>query len=743
LKITVRGIVPALATLSFAFSSLTGSANAAEAMAPKSFEIVRIAEGEAPVIDGRIDEAVWQRAAAIRDFRQFQPLSDAEASERTEFYVMYDKDTLYVGARLWDSEPDKITANILRQGERLNNEDKVSVILDTFNDKRNGYRFEVNPNGIRDDALYLDTTQLQWEWEGIYAAQAARDGEGWTAEMAIPFKTLSFDPANDTWGINFSRFIGRNNERIGWVFRNRNQTPSSSGLVTGLDDMNQGLGLDAVPGVSFRQEKNHVAGTNEFSVEPSLDIYYKVTPGLNASLTFNTDFSATEADARQVNLSRFSLFYPEKRAFFLRESDIFEFGRIKGGNVPATINPTFSRASMENGRPFFSRRIGLGLTGDPVDIIAGGKLSGRVGGFNVGALAIRQDEQVRVDARNLLVARGVANVLEESSLGLIATSGDPRSNLDNSLVGADFRYTNNRLASGRSLEGELWYQQSTTEGLSGDDAAYGLRLRSPNNTGLYAGAGMKELQANFNPALGYVNRRDIRTYTGEMGYTRRFTEGFIQAARSGVDFEQFIGLGSGDLETQTVTYRLAEVFSRLNDQFKFFYISSREVLTEPFEISPGVIIPVGDYSFGENELSLEAAGSRFLSGGITWSQGDFYDGERLKLQGEVVWKASPHFWFTGSYEYNDVTLPEGDFIVRLMSTRFDLMFTHAWSWVTLVQYDNVSDSVAGQTRIRYVPQAGREMYFVFNHNLLDENEDGTFTSTRADATVKFNYTFRF
>ena len=260
---------------------------------------------------------------------------------------------------------------------------------------------------------------------------------------------------------------------------------------------------------------------------------------------------------------------------------------------------------------------------------------------------------------------------------------------------------------------------------------------------IYGGAGLKELQANFNPALGYVNRKGIRTYTGEAGYTRRFTEGFIQAARSGVDFEQFNGLASGELETQTVTYRLAEVFSRRNDQFKLFYISNREVLTGPFEISPGVVIPVGDYTFGESQLQLEAAGSRTWSGAVTWTQGDFYDGQRMKLEGEVVWKASPHFWFTGKYEYNDVNLPEGDFIVRLTSSRFDVMFTADWSWVTLIQYDNVSDSVAGQTRIRFAPQAGREMYLVFNHNLLDENEDGSFTSTKADATAKFNYTFRF
>jgi hypothetical protein len=732
----------ALAAIGVAALALSAGAWAAE-VAPKSFGIKRITRQEAPKIDGRIDDASWQKAAVIDDFKQLQQIEHADITEKMVVYVMHDEDMLYVAARLYDSSPDQITANILRQGERMNNEDKFAVILDSFNDKRNGYRFEVNPNGIRDDALYLDTTQLQWDWEGLYYAKAARDSEGWTAEMAIPFKTLSFDPAGSTWGINFQRLIARKNERDGWVYRNRNQNPSSSGEVTGLAGMEQGLGLDVVPSVSFRQNKDHVNDTSEFKVEPSLDVYYKVTPGLNASLTFNTDFSATEVDNRQVNLSRFSLFFPEKRGFFLRESDIFEFGRLKGGDNTGNISSTFSRSTLENGRPFFSRRIGLSGTGDPVDLVAGAKVAGRIGGFNVGALAIRQDEQATVDARNLFVARAVANVLSQSSLGLIATSGDPRSNLDNTVVGADFKYTNNRFSGGRMLEGEAWVQKSETEGLDGDDGAWGVRLRSPNNTGWYGGLGLKQLQANFNPALGYVNRRDVTDKTAELGYTLRRPGRAIQAMRSGLDFQQFNGLDSGELESRTITWRALEAFSPFNDQVKLFYIKSTEVLDEPFEISDGIFVPVDRYDWDEVQVQLEGSASRKFSGGLTLSAGDFYTGDRWKAGGDFVWKMSPHFWLTGAYEYNNVKLPEGDFIVRLMSTRFDVMFNATWSWVTLIQYDNVSDSIAAHSRVRWIPEAGREMFIVFNHNLAEELPNGGFRSQRADATVKFNYTFRF
>lgn len=731
-----------IATLGILLAGVPAVSAGADAPALKSFQVVRIMESQAPRIDGKLDEAAWQEAARIEDLRQFQPNENSDPSERTQFYVMYDKDALYVGARLWQL-PEHTTANILRQGEEVTSEDRISIILDTFNDKRNGYRFEVNPNSIREDALFIDTTQVQRDWDGIYFAQATRDAEGWTAEMAIPFKTLSFNPAIDTWGINFHRAIADRNERQGWVFRNRNQNPSSSGVMTGITGLDQGRGLDVIPGLTFREEHDHVAGTSEFKTEPSLDAYYKVTSALNAALTFNTDFSATEVDDRQVNLTRFNLFFPEKRSFFLRDAEIFEFGRLKGGNITGIVNNTFGRPGQENGRPFFSRSIGLGSSGQPVDIIAGTKLSGRIGNtWNLGALAIRQDETDTVDARNLFVGRVAANVLDESSLGAIVTSGDPRSNLDNTVVGADFRYLNSRIPGNRTLEGELWYQQSDTEGVVGDDAAYGIRLRSPNNTGWRGGFGLKELEANFNPALGYVNRRGVRDYTGELGYMNRWRQGYIQAAYTGLDFQQFDRIDGG-LQSRLATFRLGEIYSRVGDGLSFRHYRNTEVLRAPFEISEGVLLPAEEYAFNEYEVSINSADFRTIAVELGYRIGDFYSGDRTRLSGEIVWKPSPHFWFTGNFEYNDVELPEGDFIVRLLSTRFDLMFTPTLSWVNLIQYDNVSDTVAAHSRVRWIPQAGREMYIVYNHNMLDENADGSFRSRRADGAVKLNYTFRF
>ncbi|HMB74368.1 MAG TPA: sugar-binding protein, partial [Gammaproteobacteria bacterium] len=395
-------------------------------------------------VDGLLDEEFWRNATVIEDLHQVEPTEFAEPSQPTEIFLFYDTDYLYVGARMWDTEADSITANVLRQGEGLSSEDRFAIIIDPYLDQRSGYRFQVNPNSVRWDALYQNTSSLESNWEGIWQGAATRDAEGWTAEMAIPFKTISFNPNTPEWGVNFERTIQRNGESIGWVSRNRELNPGVAGIASGFAGLEQGRGLDIVPSASVTRAKTYgAAGDSSNDFEPSLDVFYNVTPSLNAALTINTDFSATEVDDRQVNLTRFNLFFPEKRDFFLQDADIFEFGRIGGGGFNrggGGGNPSVPGSASQNGRPFFSRRIGLSATGVPVDIEYGGKLCGRVGRWNIGALAIRQGEFEDVEATDVFVGRVAANVLSESAVGIIVTDGDPRSNAENSLIGADFRY---------------------------------------------------------------------------------------------------------------------------------------------------------------------------------------------------------------------------------------------------------------------------------------------------------------
>jgi len=709
------------------FSLLAGSAigqdAAPEGGREKTVRIVRTVSP--PVIDGVLDETVWATATAIDDLHEIQPTEYAPASERTLIYVMYDKDALYIGARLFDRDPSEITARILRQGEQVFGDDWFSVMLDPFHDRRSGYRFQTNPNGLREEALYQNISDEQWEWQGIWSTASTIDDQGWVTEIAIPFKTLSFDPSNDTWGINFRRAIARRDERMGWVSRNRNTDPSTSGVAVGFAGLEQGLGLDVVPSLSVSEQRKFDPDATTTDTDPSLDVFYKLTPSLTSALTINTDFSATEVDDRQVNLTRFSLFFPEKRDFFLQDADIFEFGGLE-----------------ENGRPFFSRSIGLSETGEPVDLKVGGKLTGRVGRWNIGALSVRQDQFGAVAADNATAARVSANLLEESNVGLIVTEGSPGSDLDNSLVGVDFLYRNSRLAGGKLVEVNAWAQESDTEGVTDEQSAYGFRIGMPNNSGWRGGLRFTQLGENFNPGLGFVNNPGIRHLNFGTQYTYRPREGAFRSVLSGYNAER-AELMNGELQSQSVRYRLIELEDRLGDQLALQHEASQEQLFLPFEISPGVIIPVGHYSFQATRVSGGTADQRKVWVSAALQDGGFYSGDRTEVYGGINWRPSGRFRTSLDYTFNDIELPEGDFVTRLVQFSTEVAFSSTLSWVARIQYDNVSELMGVNMRLHWIPEAGREGFLVLNHSLEDYDLDNRFRSTLSEASVKFSYTFRF
>jgi hypothetical protein len=709
-------------------------------------KVARVVKVEsAPTVDGKLDEELWKRAEPITDFHQIRPGDGTPPTERTEVYLIYDQNALYIGARMYDSDPEQIAAPTMRHGLGLGSDDRLVVILDPFNTGRAGYRFETNLNAVRHESLYDDVNSFQSEWTVIWNAAATTFEDGWIAELEIPFKTLPFDPAIDTWGFNFGRGIRRRGEEIAWVSRNRTYNPSIMGLAVGFEGLTQGVGLDIVPSATINQQKVFGTGETESNLEPSLDVFYRLRPSLNASLTLNTDFSASEVDDRQVNLTRFSLFFPEKRDFFLNDSDLFEFGRISGGgfqnNNRATTNST-----ANNGRPFFSRRLGLSSSGTPVDLKVGGKLSGRLGRWNIGALALRQDGFGTVLPSNVLVTRVSANVLQESTLGMIATKGDPSSNLDNSVVGMDFRYVNTRFRGRGALESDAWFQQSRTEGRSGGQSAFGLGIRMPNNSGWRGGAGVKQLGRNFNPALGFISRTNIRDTTADVGYTHFTRNSFLQTISAGVDMERITFLDGG-LQSEVIVARLIELRDTAQDRLEVQYTATKEVLIRPFTIyedaSRQVVIPPGRYSFAEKVVTLQTAGQRIFSGSLTMRTGDFYDGGRDNINGQLSWRQFSKFRATVNYDWNRIDLPHGLFITRLMRFTTEVNFSTRLSWVTLTQYDNVSEVIGVNTRLRWIPKAGQEGLFVLNHSLQDRDNDNSFQSELADISFKAGYTFRF
>lgn len=708
----------------------------------KRFRAVRV--DSAPVLDGSLDDTVWQQAEVVTDFHQTQPGDHTPTSEPTELYVIYTEDALYVGARMYDSEPDLIAAPTIRHGQGLPFDDRLVIILDPFNQGQAGYRFETNLNGVRHDSLYVTPTQFSLDWNTIWETATSVDGNSWVAEVEIPFKSLPFDPRLDTWGFNFGRGIRRRNEEMAWVSLNRSYNPTIMGEITGLEGMNQGVGLDIVPSFTGIRQRRYNPADSEQTLVTSLDAFYRLTPSLNAALTVNTDFSAADVDNRQVNLTRFNLFFPERRDFFLNDSDLFTFGnidRLSSGNNAAT------GPSGQNGRPYFSRKLGLAGDGSPVDIEYGGRISGRVGRFNIGTLAIRQDSYHNVAASDLLITRLSANVLEDSRVGFIYTDGDPTSSEENRVMGADFQYVNNEFLDGEILQADFFYQQSDTPGLSGDDASYGFGIRYPQTEGFRTRMAYKVVEENFNPAMGYINRADVSDLTADFGYTYYFDNSdFLQTAFAGVDMQR-IELLDGGLQSEVFAFRLLEIETTRRDSMNLAFYTNKEVVRAPFTIyrEPGkeVVIQPGSYDFNEQEIGFTSAGQREFSGGLRLRRGDFFNGERVNVGTDFSWNQSRYFRATLSFDWNDIELPQGDFITRLASLNTQVAFSSTLYWITLAQYDNVSEEVGINTRLQWIPRAGQEGFIVLNYNMQDKDRDNAFETGFNDISIKFRYTFRF
>ena len=705
-------------------------------------------------IDGKLDEPQWAQSLVVEDLHQYQPYEYSEPSQKTKVWIFYTADALYVAAFFEESDPSLISASVLRQGEGLVADDIFSVILDPYLDRRNGYRFTVNPNGVRWEGLYQNITDIQGKWDGIWQADALVVDNGWYSEMRIPYASISFNPDSAAWGINFRREIRRNNEGIGWVSRNRQLNPSIAGTITGLAGLDQGLGLDVVPSMTVREERVYgPVAASERNFEPSLDVFYKLTPQLNASLTVNTDFSAAEVDSRQVNLTRFSLFFPERRDFFIREADIFEFGQIGGGQSEESGggNPAVPSANAQNGRPFFSRRIGLNGNGAPVDINYGGKLAGRIGDWNVGTLLVSQDADpvTGVAQRDIAVGRAVLNVLSESQVGVIATSGAPQSNGDNSLAGMDFRYRNSNLPGGRTMQGFAYFQQSDTPNLTGDDAAWGYGLSFPNNQGWRGSYVHKEIERNFNPAVGFVNQSDMSDNALDFGY-RRFLApgGYFRSVYAGVDAYRAEYLDDSSLNNQNIGLRLTANNNK-GDNFILRLMTNKEVLRDKFVIyrasdkSRQISIPAGSYGFDDNMLRVELADQRLVSGSATVRWGQYFDGKRLQQGADLIIRPNRHLALGVQYTQNEIELPYGNFTTRLFGLQSRIAFTNTLSWSTLLQYDNVSEAMGINSRLHWIPEAGKQVFVVLNYGLSDPDRDNEFHSVNADLSMKVNYTLRF
>lgn len=678
--------------------------------------LFKIDSGESPVIDGNLDDKVWTKAPKIDDFHQIRPNDRGVPSEKTEVQIARTDSHLYVAFRAYDSEIEGISAKGLIQGQNFFSDDRLAVYIDTFNDRRNSYFFQVNGNGIRRDALIGNDYFID-DWSTVWYAGTQIHDWGWTAEMAIPIKSIAFNPSANEWGINFGRVHPRRGEEMAWSSSNRDISPAVAGYIGGVEGFSQGVGLELAPSVSLAYLDDNENG-DDSQIEPSLTSFYNITPFLTAGLTLNTDFSGTDVDDRQVNLSRFNLFFPEKREFFLRDASIFEFGNID-----------------QNGRPFFSRRIGLSSQGRPLDIDAGVKLSGRAGDWNLGALAIKQEAEFDGADEGLFVGRATRNVLKESEVGVIATYGDPTSLNSNSLLGADYTYRNSEVFGDQRFRANFWYQQSDTQGIDDNQSAYGVRLNYPNYK--YSGFfDYRRIEENFNPALGFVNRAGVEQIDSQVRYRHRLKGKFWQWFGGRVQYDRSDRI-SGGIQSESVFLNFFEGFSSGNDFFTFFVGRTTEGIITPFELRDDIVIPVGEYESDRYGVFFETGFQRPVRLEVEVVDGDFLGGTRLAIIPEIEWRPNKHVFLSFSANQNKISLPQGDFTSRLYAARFNYAFNSKWAWLNIAQADNFSDTVSLNSRIRFQPRADREYFLVFNQT-RDRNTDEVL-DTAVIFKAAFNY----
>jgi hypothetical protein len=692
-------------------------------------------------LDGRLDEPIWDRLPAATDFNQREPHEGAPATERTEVRIAYDRDNLYIGAMLYDSDPNGILAYQKQRDASLHSDDRFMLILDTFLDGRTAYFFETNPAGLMGDGLIRVSARrgLNKSWDGIWEAQVSRGDYGWSVEIEIPFRTLNFDPRGDTWGINFQRTIRRKQEETlwsGWLLNQSLFRPIFAGRVTGLNGMSQGLGLEVKPygAASYKQNTDEDTGQLDTTTPTDVgaDLTYSVTPSLRASLTVNTDFAEVEVDQRRVNLTRFPLFYPERRDFFLEGSSVFTFAPANGVN------------------PYFSRRIGL-VEGEPIPIVYGARLAGQSGRNDIGFLQVRTGQKDEFATEDFTVGRYKRNFFSQSSVGVIYTRRatqdleEVAAPPDRHTVGVDLDLFTSTFLGDKNLQFEAFYVQttkSTEDDLSTtwDRSARGIRINFPNDL-WRAHCSYREFGENYEPAVGFVRRVGFRRVEPSVSYAPRPESiSFIRQVRWQAETE-FLADLDNRLLTRRLEFTLLDIRFESGDDFNFQFTNRFERLDEDFEISDGIVIPVGDYTYNEYELSFRSANQRAVSTDIEFNRGQFWSGERTGVELGLTVRPASGVALSADWEQNDVDLPEGSFDTKLARFNMDWQF-NPWVSVTgILQYDNVSKIYGLYSRFRWILQPGSDLYFVYTHNWLSEI-DGIITMSRA-ATTKINYTHRF
>lgn len=690
-------------------NSANGNGAAASPMRPEEFPrpVARAHQtGGSMVIDGRLDEAGWADAEVITGFIQAQPAAGLPATERTVVRILFDENTLYISAECFDSDPSALIVPSLEQDFESGNSDILGFTLDTYHDRRNAFMFLFNPRGaVKEAQNYGDSRFENAAWEGVIDVQTRIHEEGWTLEVAIPFSTLRFDPsrAEQVWGLQVLRRIRRKNEDTYWApmdRRNRIHRMSQAGTLHGLEGIRAGRNLSIKPYVLSSVGDGSAVGPDpDFDADVGLDLKYGVTPGMTLDLTYRTDFSQVEVDQEQVNLTRFSLFFPERRDFFIENSGFFTLGDVTERNYR-------SGSSLRDFTVFHSRRIGL-EGGRPVPIIGGGRLSGRMGEFELGFLDMQTRAGQGLPAENFAVARVRRNLPRNGDIGAVfvnrqSTEGP---SIYNRTYGAD---ANVRPHPNVAVNSYLLATDDSE--VSGSRWAGRLAVGWRDQL-LNATAFVKQVGDAFVPRAGFVRRNGIRHTYATVGVHPRPDWPLVLELNPYVEMDYITNLESV-LETRDASFGFSATFTdgsgasvAVHDRF--------ERLFEPFDVLSSAVVEPGDYDFREVSGSYRTSAGRALSGQVQVSRGGFYDGDRSSISAGVLWRPSYQLSFDLSAQHNAISFPQesltadvfGGRVVYAASTR---LFASAF-----VQYNRASGEMVSNARLNFIHSPLSDLFVVF------------------------------
>ncbi|HDL19625.1 MAG TPA: hypothetical protein ENH29_11275 [Bacteroidetes bacterium] len=661
-------------------------------------------------LDGRLDELCWQQAEKIANFTQRELNEGEPASEKTEVAVVFTGKSLYLGFWCYDSEPDKIVAKEMKRDFYSRGEDNMEIVIDTYHARRNSYHFVINPNGARRDELVTDEGRgRNDDWNGVWDVRAKITPAGWFAEMEIPFSTLKFpNTPEQVWGINFERNISRKHEQVLWQGWSRNyhlEQVSHAGTLLGLKNISSGHLVELMPYLTAGLRKQWQQ-SGEGIFRAGGDLNYLVTSNLKLNVTTHTDFAQVESDRAIINLTRFSIRYPEKRGFFLEGRDAFSFGARKG--LPSI---------------FYTRRIGI-KQGGQIPIIGGGRLIGKTGSTNIGALSIQTQAEGDEPTTNYSVLRLKQDIGGQSNIGIIMTAKNS-ADVSNYVYGVDANYVTSHLFGDKNLSvGGAITRSSTKNDEKSGDIAYQTYLTSHNDKVEYDFV-FARVGKDFDPQMGFLRRKNYKLLYTELQFNPRpsFLPWVRQMEVKPIDVDAYFSDDTNELESVGWEWRPFGFGTKSGERFEYNIQRFYDRLDEDFEIHDGVILPTGGYWYNRNEIQASTYSGRKLSFDVGTSWGDYYTGRRTELEIQAKVKVNKHFNLRTDYSYNRLRFPQGDFATHEIGGRAEYAFTTKLYSSFFGQWNNEDDKILFNFRVNWIPVIGSDFYLAVNQ-LYDTGDGG-------------------